>query len=85
MKKHLLRTALSLCGLGLLSLGFTSCIKDYTCRCEVVYSGKPGLPAPITKEYNIRDNSKGALSKCQAASQTTVEMGITTTETCDLY
>ncbi|RQO32073.1 hypothetical protein DBR32_00200 [Taibaiella sp. KBW10] len=85
MKKQLLRATVTLCGLGLLSLGFTSCIKDYTCRCEVVYSGKPGLPAPITKEYNVRDNSKGASSKCKAASQTKTEMGIVTTETCDLY
>ena len=85
MNKHLLRAAFSVCGIGLLSLGFISCIKNYTCRCEISYSGKPGLPEPTVKEYSIKDNGEGASSKCKAASRITVEMGITTTETCDLY
>lgn len=85
MNKYLLRAAFSILGVTALGAGVTSCIKDYTCRCEIAYSGKPGLPEPTTKEYSVRDNSKNASSKCKAASRVTTEMGITTTETCDLY
>ena len=80
-----LRFVLSFSVLAFAAFFLSSCVRQYNCRCEIVYSGKAGLPEPTAREYYVKDTKEGAKSKCQAASFTTTEMGITTTETCDLY
>jgi hypothetical protein len=85
MQKRLLQFGMSIILVSGLTLGFTSCVKNYVCKCEVSYEGKPGLPNSFSKEYEIKDTNKNAKKLCQDASKTITEMGITTKEVCDLY
>ncbi len=68
---------------GLLSV--SSCVKSYTCHCDIKYSGYPGLPDSTFKEYDIKDTKSSAKSKCEAESATFDNNGIHTVETCYLY
>ena len=79
-----LRSTLILATL-LLCFGATSCVKDYTCQCEISYSGKPGLPDTLLKEYKIRDSKKNAESLCEGNSANSEDNGIKTVEDCSLY
>ena len=85
MFKKFLPSLVAVGTLGLMSVGFTSCIKDYTCECEISYTGKPGLPASTKKQYTIKDKEDEAKSICENSSSTIVRDGITTTENCKLY
>jgi hypothetical protein len=62
-----------------------SCVKKYTCHCEIKYSGTPGLPDSTSQEYEIKDQKDNATSKCKAESGTFDNNGIHTVETCILY
>ncbi|HRP89467.1 MAG TPA: hypothetical protein PKX92_05465 [Edaphocola sp.] len=85
MQKQILKIGVSFLLLTGAIAGITSCIKTYTCRCEISYEGKPGLPPSFYKEYKIQDGYKKALKMCQDASKTYTDLGITTVEECDLY
>lgn len=63
----------------------SSCVRDYTCTCQIVYSGRPGLPDTLVKEYTIKDTKKKAKSACEANSTTSDNNGIHTTEDCHLF
>lgn len=63
----------------------TSCTREYICQCEIVYSGKPGLPEPRINEYSIRDTRDNAQKICEENSYSQEEGGIKTEETCLLY
>lgn len=64
---------------------FSSCTREYTCQCTITYSGYPGLPEPVVKEYSITDTKKDAESKCQDNSDSSVTNGIKTVEDCKLW
>lgn len=85
MKQRLLQFGIALVlSVGLLG-GLSSCVRTYTCKCDVSYEGQPGLPNPTSKEYEIKDTNKNAKQKCSAASSKKTVMGITTIEACDLF
>lgn len=63
----------------------TSCVKKYTCQCQIKYSGSPGLPDSTVNEYEIVDKKKNAESTCQKQSYEKNNNGIKVTETCKLY
>ena len=63
----------------------SSCTKHYTCHCNIVYTGGPGLPDSTFKEYSIVDTKSGATSKCSAESTDKTTNGIRTVESCNLY
>ncbi len=63
----------------------TSCVKNYTCHCDIKYSGMPGLPDSTSVEYDIKDVKGAAKSKCENESGTFDNNGIHTVETCILY
>ncbi len=70
----------------LLTVGAASCTREYTCQCQIKYTGQPGLPDSTIKEYPIRDTKEKARDLCKGNSQeATTTSGITTTEICDLY
>lgn len=85
MQKHFFKYSTLILILTGLSLGFNSCVKEYTCKCDISFEGKPGLPAPTSREYRIQNTNNEAKRMCQNASSTVTEMGITTIEECDLY
>jgi len=72
-------------------VSMTSCVKNYTCYCNISYSGVPGLPDSTTIQYSIKDTQSGASSKCSAASATynnpsdPNEGNVKTVENCYLY
>ena len=73
-------------------ISMSSCVKNYTCHCDITYTGVPGLPDSTNNEYTISDTKANAKSKCSSQSGTftnntqSPEMGtITTTENCYLY
>ncbi len=66
-------------------VSLASCTKSYTCHCNIVYSGTPGLPDSSVQEYTIHDTKSGAKSKCDAESEKHVHDGIQSVETCYLY
>jgi len=63
----------------------SSCSKNYTCQCNIVYSGYPGLPDSSMTSFSITDTKSGAKSDCSAQSGTYNNNGIQTVETCVLY
>ena len=77
-------TTLLLLG-GITVLGGTSCVRDYTCQCDIKYTGQPGLPDSLTKEYPIRDTKSKAKSLCEANSSSADANGIHTEEKCHLF
>jgi hypothetical protein len=66
-------------------LGLNSCVRDYICRCEITYSGQPGLPDTTVRTYPIRDTKKEARSLCEQNSFNSEDGEIKTVETCQLY
>lgn len=64
---------------------FTSCVRDYTCQCQITYSGKPGLPEQHIREYSLSNTLEEARQECENRSNTYVSDGITTQEKCELY
>ncbi len=85
MQKHFYKLGISIFMLIGVSFTFSSCVKEYTCKCDISYSGKPGLPESFSREYQIKNTNTEAKNLCRGASATVTEMGITTTEECDLY
>lgn len=67
------------------TLLFSSCVREYTCQCWIKYSGQPGLPDSVLREYPLRDTKKKAESLCQQNSTTSDKNGIHTVETCELF
>jgi len=65
--------------------GASSCTRDFICQCTIKYSGQPGLPDSMIKEYPVKDTKKKAASVCEANSGTYENGGITTVETCRLF
>jgi len=70
--------------LGLIAMGFTSCMKEYNCKCVMTYSGAPGFE-PTEKEYKIKNTKNKAQTSCEAQSAVYVEFGIVTKEDCNLF
>ena len=66
-------------------IGMSSCVRSYVCQCQIKYTGQPGLPDTLIRQYDIKDTKKNAQSACQANSKTFDNNGIHTEETCDLY
>jgi hypothetical protein len=66
-------------------VALASCTKNYTCHCNIYYSGYPGLPDSSVQEYGITDTKSNATSKCKAQSGTYSNNGISTVETCYIY
>jgi len=65
--------------------GAQSCTREFTCQCVIKYSGQPGLPDSVIREYPIRDRKGTAEDLCSANSNTSVNNGIRTEETCELF
>ena len=63
----------------------TSCTREYTCQCQMIYSGAPGLPEGEVREYMITDSKKNAESKCRGNSREYDNGNIHTIEECDLF
>jgi hypothetical protein len=80
-----LRFPLFLATAFIITMGISSCTKDYICQCTIKYSGQPGLPDSVVKEYPIKDKKKDAKSVCEANSGTYRNGEILTQETCTLY
>jgi hypothetical protein len=74
-----------LLGAAVFAITCSSCVQEYTCQCRIKYSGQPGLPDSIMREYPIRDKQDEAKSLCEQNSQHTVVNGIKTDEDCKLY
>ncbi len=79
-----LRTTLLLAVAGA-TLFFSSCVRDYTCQCQIVYTGTPGLPDTVIKKYQVTDTKKKAKSICEQNSTTSDNNGIHTKEDCKLF
>ncbi len=79
------RQSLSVVMVFALILAMSSCVKKYTCHCEIEYSGTPGLPDSTFQEYEVVDKKADAETKCKGESGTYDNNGIHTVETCYLY
>ena len=80
-----LRPGLLIAVLLVMLVAVTSCRRDYVCRCEISYSGQPGLPDTLYRDYHITDTKDIARSLCEANSSETEKEGVKTVETCYLY
>ena len=74
-----------LLGLAILTVSCSSCVRDFTCRCKIKYSGGPGLPDSTYRESPLRDTKDKAKSLCEANSTHKEVNGIKTDEDCALY
>ena len=66
-------------------MSYTSCVKKYICRCDIKYSGYPGLPPNNSKEFEIQNTKSNAKTTCEKESDSTVYNNIKAIETCYLY
>jgi hypothetical protein len=80
-----LRPSLLLAVVFIVLFAMASCVKSYTCHCDIKYSGMPGLPDSTTQEYTIKDVKAAAKSKCSNESGVFDNNGIHTVESCYLY
>lgn len=71
--------------LFMVTVGMTSCVRDYICQCEIKYSGQPGLPDSSMRSYTVRDTKKNARSLCEQNSFTHEDGDIKSDEVCQLY
>lgn len=69
----------------LISTALTSCVKEYTCQCEISFTGKPGLPEPYIRDYKMSNTFKEADQECTNRSRQYSDDGVITTERCELY
>ncbi|HLO71411.1 MAG TPA: hypothetical protein VK167_11105 [Flavipsychrobacter sp.] len=69
----------------LVTLGLSSCTREYICQCTITYSGQAGLPDTAVQEYAISNTKKKAKAKCEENSATFDRDGIKAVETCELY
>jgi hypothetical protein len=81
MKCRFLIIAASVC----MVFATASCTKNYTCHCDITYTGSPGLPDSTYTEYTIKNTKASAKSKCQNESGSYTNNGITMKENCYLY
>ena len=79
-----LRTTLLLAFAGV-TLLLSSCVREYTCQCQIVYTGTPGLPDTLVREYPIKDSKKKATTLCEQNSTTADNNGIHTEEKCTIF
>ena len=68
-----------------ITIGFSSCVREYICQCTISYSGQAGLPDSTVNKYAVSDTKKKAQSKCEGNSKTFEKDGITAKENCKLY
>ena len=80
-----LRLSLMVVATFAILLSMSSCVKNYTCHCDIVYTGYPGLPDSSSQEYQVKDSKSGAKSKCEKESTSYTNNGIKTVETCYIY
>lgn len=66
-------------------IGFSSCVREYTCQCGIKYTGQPGLPDSTTNSYTIKDTKKKAKAACESHSGEYQNGNIKTVENCMLY
>lgn len=66
-------------------LTFSSCVREYTCQCVIKYSGQPGLPDSVLREYPVKDTRKKAKSVCESNSGTYQTGDIKAEENCTIY
>lgn len=83
MKRRLSALLVVCCALILCT--FTSCYREYVCKCKLEYSGAPGLNEGEVREYTITDSKKNAENKCKASSKVYDIDGIHTEENCELF
>ena len=74
-----------LLGAAVFAITCSSCVREYTCQCRIKYTGQPGLPDSLMREYPIRDTKDKAKSLCEQNSAHTEQNGIKTDEDCKLY
>lgn len=75
----------SLIVLGFASMSLTSCIKEYNCKCEIEYTGAPGMPSGTVTEYTIKDTHANAKTQCESNSKDYSMNGLRTVESCKLF
>lgn len=79
------RFPLFLISVFLVAIGLSSCVREYTCQCVIQYSGQPGLPDSVLREYTIKDTRKKAKSVCESNSGSYQNGDILAVETCEIY
>lgn len=68
----------------ILTFGLTSCVKEYTCRCTMTYTGAPGF-TKSDYDFTIQDTEKNAIDKCESQSAIYEYNGIKTSEDCAIW
>ncbi len=79
-----LKSILSILFVIIISSFISSCTKEYTCRCTMIYSGAPGFDTTVI-DYKLRDTEKNATSECEGRSAVYEYNGIVTEENCAIY
>ncbi len=69
----------------LTAIVFGSCTKEFVCKCTIIYTGQPGLPDTLVREYPVRDTKKKAKAVCEENSENAELNGIKSSESCHLY
>jgi hypothetical protein len=63
---------------------FSSCKKDYTCKCNKVYTTSSGTVTNEDGSYVFKDNKAGANESCNDQERTGTDLGGDYSRQCDL-
>ncbi|HLP11560.1 MAG TPA: hypothetical protein VK177_06465 [Flavobacteriales bacterium] len=78
MKKLILAVAV----LGAIS--FTSCKKEYTCKCQKIYSGSSGSTTFDDGTYTFKDSRPRAEDRCNELEKSGSDLGGSYTRECQV-
>lgn len=67
---------------ALMAVAFTSCKKDYTCKCTATVNGQVFATGSTTK--SIKDTKKKAKDACNQGDSESTSGGITTKVDCEI-
>jgi hypothetical protein len=70
---------------SVLTIGaFTSCKKDYICKCQKTYTGTNGSVTVNDGQYTYKDTQPRAIDRCNANETTGSDLGGDYTRDCDI-
>jgi hypothetical protein len=70
--------------LAIVATTMFSCKKDYTCKCNKIYTTSNGTTTTEDGSYVFKDNKAGANSSCNDQERTGSDLGGDYSRQCDL-
>lgn len=70
--------------LAIVAITMSSCKKEYTCKCQKIYTTSNGTTTVDDGSYVFKDNKAGASSSCNDQERTGSDLGGDYSRQCDI-